>query len=178
LFCNLPEDNSLIDADFIQAWINWTGDSGIVPIPLALAMPFSIRAFGLEAWRVQQSIGSVNESAECDALCTDCPEEELQLESEFSPGGYGTLTNLGGGRWRIVSESRGSDHAIGVRRVGELCWYSSNYVYTLGSASYQDYRLCGANNQTVGNPVNKCISSFFMASNAPFTLEFDASECP
>lgn len=110
--------------------------------------------------------------------CDECECDQLFLESEGFPGGYGTLTYLGSGRWRVVSELRGADHAVGVRRAGALCWYSSNYTFTSGSVTHQDYRLCGAGSQTVGNPVNKCITSFFMASASPFTLEFDASECP
>lgn len=132
-----------------------------------------VDCFGEGGFAAAQSVeGTV------DRDCDDCECGQVLLESQGFPGGYGTLTYLGSGRWRVESESRGSDHAIGVRRAGSLCWYSSNYTFVSGSSTYQDYRLCGGGSQTIGNPANKCITSFFMAGNAPFTLEFDASECP
>lgn len=132
-----------------------------------------VDCFGEGGFNAAQSVEGT-----ADRDCDDCECGQVLLESQGFPGGYGALTYLGGGRWRVESELRGTEHVIGVRRVGELCWYSSNYTFTSGSVTYQDYRLCGGGSQTIGNPVNKCISSFFMSSASLFTLEFDASECP
>lgn len=91
LFCNLPADNAAIGADFIQAWLNWTGDSGEIPAPLSLVMPWAIRSFGLQAWQGQQYIGSLSPSVECEALCTDCPPDpgEWCIEWDFTQSNHG-----------------------------------------------------------------------------------------
>jgi len=115
------------------------------------------------------------EDADCPCIC------EVALQALD----YGTVTHLGGTRWRIESTWTGSNYSALINAFGD-CWCYSNIDYVSGSLTYSDYTVCIGGSPIVGMPNSCCESEtvgmqddlvnwFLQHLTVPFVIELDAT---
>jgi len=114
-----------------------------------------------------------------EADCTTCGCQ-VELVANF----YGTVTYLGGTRWRFESGSTGDGQGIVVGEANEVCWCYANIDIVSGSIDYSDYTKCSGG-YNLGMPNSCCevedplqqddiVTWFLQHPTTPFVIELDA----
>jgi len=121
-------------------------------------------------------VGAQDDSNDCSAFCA-LATPILANDSCYAPGTVaGTLTPLGGTRWRgVATWAPGIEYGVLIKRDGGGCFTLDNVTFPVGSGFYYAWETCPGicGSGLSHDPYTNQWLNFGWTSNLAFTVEFD-----
>lgn len=141
---------------------------------------------GIRSLKQIISLGANDTDGDWITLCEDCPTDTVTptiVVPCFGGGSGGTITSLGGIRYRFTATPRATDKAITLGAVGGELWKLANISNIVGSSTFYGWHISGGSCAVGVSPPNaetNPMIEFGWTQNiaASPTFQFDADFIP
>lgn len=134
---------------------------------------------GIRSMELVINLAQDDSSSDWSIVCDPCNVLATPIIDDdpcYGGGGIGTLSHLGGTRWRLTCDNYPSVDYGYIRREGPGCFVLNNVVYTVGTPTYFGWELCDLECTTGSTPPGfgvGFLSLAFIRNGGNLVVEFD-----